>query len=77
MTVWGVVGYVEVAPGCLRSLTTVWASHLSGEVKPRFYNKCYKCEKIFTKYAAVSHVLRSVDVMERVFALDEYQRTTE
>lgn len=36
MVVVGVVGYVETPRG-LRSLTTVWAEHLSDEVKRRFY----------------------------------------
>ena len=36
MIVVGVVGYVETPRG-LRSLTTVWAEHLSDEVKRRFY----------------------------------------
>ncbi|KAG0073915.1 60S ribosomal protein L3, partial [Linnemannia elongata] len=36
MVVVGVVGYVETPRG-LRSLTTVWAEHLSEELKRRFY----------------------------------------
>ena len=36
MVVVGVVGYVETPRG-LRSLTTIWAEHLSDEVKRRFY----------------------------------------
>jgi len=36
MVVVGVVGYVETPRG-LRSLTTVWAEHLSDELKRRFY----------------------------------------
>jgi large subunit ribosomal protein L3e len=52
MIVCGVVGYVETPRG-LRSLTTVWASHLSDEVKRRFYKNWYKSKKkAFTKYAA-------------------------
>merc|ERR1711939_962985 len=48
----GVVGYVETPRG-LRSLTTVWAEHLSGEVKRRFYKNWYRSKKkAFTKYAA-------------------------
>jgi large subunit ribosomal protein L3e len=50
----GVVGYVETPRG-LRSLTTVWASHLSDEVKRRFYKNWYKSKKkAFTKYAAAA-----------------------
>jgi len=51
MTVVGVVGYVET-PNGLRTLTTVWAEHLSDEVKRRFYKNWYRSKrKAFTKYA--------------------------
>lgn len=51
MVVVGVVGYVETPRG-LRSLTTVWAEHLSDEIKRRFYKNWYKSKKkAFTKYA--------------------------
>lgn len=47
----GVVGYVETPYG-LRTLTTVWAEHLSDEVKRRFYKNWYASKKkAFTKYA--------------------------
>jgi len=47
----GLVGYIETPRG-LRSLTTVWAGHLSDEVKRRFYKNWYKSkQKAFTKYA--------------------------
>jgi large subunit ribosomal protein L3e len=47
----GIVGYIETPRG-LRSLTTVWAEHLSDEVKRRFYKNWYKSKKkAFTKYA--------------------------
>lgn len=47
----GVVGYIETPRG-LRSLTTVWAEHLSDELKRRFYKNWYKSKKkAFTKYA--------------------------
>jgi large subunit ribosomal protein L3e len=47
----GVVGYVETPRG-LRTLTTVWASHLSDELKRRFYKNWYRSKKkAFTKYA--------------------------
>lgn len=53
MTVIGIVGYVETCHG-MRTLTTVFAQHLSDEVRRRFYknfskNKCKR--KAFTKYA--------------------------
>jgi len=50
MIVVGVVGYVKTPRG-LRSLNTVWAEHLSDEVKRRFYKNWYKAKrKAFTKY---------------------------
>ncbi|KAG9007851.1 60S ribosomal protein L3, partial [Tulasnella sp. 427] len=51
MIVVGVVGYVETPRG-LRTLTTVWASHLSEDLKRRFYRNWYSSKKkAFTKYA--------------------------
>lgn len=50
MVIVGVVGYVET-PNGLRALTTVWASHLSADVKRRFYKNWYRSKrKAFTKY---------------------------
>jgi len=46
----GFVGYVETPRG-LRSLTSVWAGHLSEECKRRFYKTWHKSkQKAFTKY---------------------------
>jgi len=51
MSVVGVVGYVETPSG-LRTLTTVWASSLSDEVRRRFYKNWYRSKKkAFTKYS--------------------------
>lgn len=51
MVVVGLVGYIETPRG-LRSLATVWAEHLSDEVRRRFYKNWYKSKKkAFTKYA--------------------------
>ncbi|KAJ0090892.1 hypothetical protein Patl1_14792 [Pistacia atlantica] len=51
MVVVGVVGYVKTPRG-LRSLSTVWAQHLSEEIKRRFYkNWCKSKKKAFTKYS--------------------------
>jgi len=50
MVVVGFVGYVETPRG-LRALTSVWAGHLSEEVKRRFYKTYHKSKKkAFTKY---------------------------
>jgi large subunit ribosomal protein L3e len=47
----GLVGYVETPQG-LRALTTVWAGHLSDEVRRRFYKNWYRAKKkAFTKYS--------------------------
>ncbi|KAF6762836.1 ribosomal protein L3-domain-containing protein [Ephemerocybe angulata] len=47
----GLVGYVETPRG-LRTLTTVWANHLSDELKRRFYKNWYRSKKkAFTRYA--------------------------
>jgi large subunit ribosomal protein L3e len=47
----GVVGYVETPRG-LRTLTTVWTSHISDELKRRFYKNWYRSKKkAFTRYA--------------------------
>jgi len=47
----GIVGYVETPSG-LRTLTTVWAQHLSDQVRRRFYKNWYKSKKkAFSKYA--------------------------
>ncbi|OLY83137.1 60S ribosomal protein L3 [Smittium mucronatum] len=51
MVIVGVVGYIETPRG-MRSLTTVWAEHLSDEVKRRFYKNWYRSKrKAFTRYA--------------------------
>jgi len=51
MYVVGVVGYIETPQG-LRSLTTVWAQHLSEQCRRRFYKNWYRAKKkAFTKYA--------------------------
>jgi large subunit ribosomal protein L3e len=51
MVVIGIVGYVETPTG-LRTLTTVFAQHLSDDVKRRFYKNWYcSKKKAFTKYA--------------------------
>merc|ERR1712137_539621 len=48
----GLVGYVETPRG-LRTLTTVWASHLSEAVKRVFYKNWYRSKKkAFDRYAA-------------------------
>lgn len=51
MVVVGVVGYISTPRG-LRTLGTVWAQHLSDEMKRSLYKNWYKSKrKAFTKYA--------------------------
>jgi len=51
MIVVGVVGYKETTDG-LRTVTTVWAEHLSEECRRRFYKNWYASkQKAYTKYA--------------------------
>lgn len=51
MIVVGIVGYIETPRG-LRTLSTVWAHHLSDEVRRRFYkNWSVSKRKAFSKYA--------------------------
>jgi large subunit ribosomal protein L3e len=51
MIVVGLVGYVQTPRG-LRALTTVWAEHLSDEVRRRFYKNWYcSKKKAFTRYS--------------------------
>jgi len=46
----GVVGYIATPKG-LRALSTVWAGHLSDDVRRRFYKNWYQSKKkAFTKY---------------------------
>jgi large subunit ribosomal protein L3e len=63
MIIVGVVGYVETPTG-LRSLTTVWAEHLSDEVKRRFYKNWFRAKhKAFTKYAKKYTEAKDKDVV--------------
>jgi large subunit ribosomal protein L3e len=53
MVVVGMVGYIETPRG-LRSITTVWAEHLSEECKRRFYKNWHKSKshRAFARYDA-------------------------
>jgi large subunit ribosomal protein L3e len=48
----GIVGYVQTPRG-LRTLSTVWSTHMDTAVKRRFYKNWYRGKKkAFTKYAS-------------------------
>eukprot|EP00475_Leptophrys_vorax_P006213 TRINITY_DN1381_c0_g1_i1.p1 TRINITY_DN1381_c0_g1~~TRINITY_DN1381_c0_g1_i1.p1 ORF type:complete len:404 (+),score=104.83 TRINITY_DN1381_c0_g1_i1:33-1244(+) len=68
MVVVGLVGYVETPRG-RRALTTVWAAHLSDEVKRRFYKNWGKSKKkAFTKYASKvsDNTIKIEDELEKI-----------
>lgn len=66
MVVVGVVGYVETPSG-LRTLTTVFAEHLSEEFKRRCYKNWYRAKKkAYTKYAAKYQTKEIDEELERI-----------
>ena len=67
----GVVGYVETPRG-LRSLTTVWAEHLSDEIRRRFYKNWYKSKKkAFTRYTK-KHANGGKDIEHELARIKKY-----
>ncbi|CAG8705825.1 15080_t:CDS:2 [Acaulospora morrowiae] len=71
MVIVGVVGYVETPRG-LRTLTTVWAEHLSDEVKRRFYKNWYRSKKkAFTRYAK-KHAEGAKDINKELERIKKY-----
>jgi len=57
LVVVGAVGYIETPTG-LRTLTTVWAQHLSDECLRRFYKNWYRSKrKAFTQYQKKNYTL--------------------
>lgn len=71
MVVVGLVGYVETPRG-LRTLTTVWAQHLSEEVKRRFYKNWHNSKKkAFTHYAK-KYSGESKDVAREIERIKKY-----
>ncbi|KAJ2902338.1 hypothetical protein MKZ38_000655 [Zalerion maritima] len=72
MVVVGLVGYIETPRG-LRSLTTVWAEHLSDEVKRRFYKNWYKSKKkAFTKYAKKHSEANGASITKELERIKKY-----
>jgi large subunit ribosomal protein L3e len=71
MNIVGLVGYVET-PNGLRSLSTVWAAHLSDDVKRRFYKNWYRSKrKAFSKYAK-KHSEKPQDIEAELQRIKEY-----
>src|SRR5258708_1183031 len=72
LVVVGLVGYVKTPRG-LRSLVTVWAEHLSDEVKRRFYKNWYKSKKkAFTHYAAKYSKDNAKPIQEQIERIKKY-----
>jgi large subunit ribosomal protein L3e len=72
MNVVGIVGYVETPRG-LRTLTTVWAKHLSQDVKRRFYKNWYRSKKkAFTKYAKRVSQEENQDINKELERIKKY-----
>merc|ERR1719446_194297 len=72
MIVVGLVGYVETPTG-LRTLTTVWAEHLSEAVKRNFYKNWYRSKKkAFTRYAARIADEQNKDVETELARMKKY-----
>lgn len=68
----GLVGYVQTPRG-LRSLTTVWASHLSDALRRRFYKNWYRSKrKAFTRYLAHIEKNGSGDVKVQLDRMAKY-----
>jgi len=71
MTVVGVVGYIQTPHG-LRTLATVWAEHLSPELKRRFYKNWYRAKrKAFTKYVK-KYTGDKKDIIEEIKRIKKY-----
>jgi len=72
LVVVGLVGYVETPRG-LRSLTTVWAHHLTETVKRRFYKNWYRAKKkAFSKYEAHWTANGDGDVKQQLQRMSKY-----
>jgi len=72
MVVVGLVGYVQTPRG-LRTLSTVWAHHLTDQLKRRFYKNWYRSKKkAFTKYAAHITANGEKDLTEQTKRIIKY-----
>lgn len=72
MVVVGVVGYVQTPRG-YRSLTTVWAHHLSNECKRRFYKSWQNSKKkAFTEYSKKWEVAGEPEIQKELNRIKKY-----
>jgi len=72
LVVIGLVGYIETPRG-MRTLTTVWAAHLSDEIKRRFYKNWYRSKKkAFTRYCKRAADVNNKDADEQLSRMKKY-----
>lgn len=72
MTVVAIVGYVATPQG-LRTLTSVWATHLDESVKRRFYKNWYRSKaKAFDRYAKRVGEKGNTDVQKELERLKKF-----
>jgi len=72
LVVIGLVGYIETPRG-FRTLTTVWASHLSEEIKRRFYKNWYRSKKkAFSRYSKRVADAGNKDTSEQLARMKKY-----
>jgi len=72
LVVVGLVGYIETPRG-FRTLSTVWASHLSEEVKRRFYKNWYRSKKkAFSRYSKRVADNNNKDVTKELDRMKKY-----
>jgi len=72
LVVVGMVGYVQTPRG-LRSLTTVWAHHLTETLKRRFYKNWYRSKKkAFSSYAKNITDNGDADIKEQLKRMSKY-----
>jgi len=73
MMVVGIVGYIPTANG-LKNVTTVWASHLSEDLRRRYYKNWYRSKKKhFSKHAKL-HADASAAKKDHTECLDRLKR---
>jgi len=71
MVIVGLVGYVETPRG-LRALTTVWAEHLSEEVRRRFYKNWFKSKKHAFKHYTKKYQGGKKEVLSELARIKKY-----
>jgi large subunit ribosomal protein L3e len=72
MVIVGIVGYIRT-PNGLRTLSTVWASHLSKDFLRRLYKNWYRAKKkAFTKYQERTEQLKEDNVTAELNKMKKY-----